>query len=267
MSDDTGVPPSTASLHGPRWGARAEDWAAAASRLSRRAWEAVADAVDVRPGTRVLDVGCGSGEFLALARSRGAAVSGIDAAEGMIAVARRAVPDGDLRVGPIEALPWDDDAFDVVTGFNAFHFAADLVGALGEARRVARTGGRVAICNWGPRAGNQLPTVMAAVRALQPQREPSRPDPPVGEPGGIERFAREEGLEPLLAGEVDATIEAEDDDTLLRGLTAPGTVVATIAAVGEEAVRRAILDAAAPFRRGDGSYRIENRFRFVVCAA
>ena len=262
-----GDPSSTAALHGPRWGARAADWAAAGARISTKAWEAVADAAGVDAGTRLLDVACGSGEFCALARSRGAVVSGIDAAEGMIAVARGALPDGDFRVGPMERLPWDDETFDVVTGFNAFHFAADLVGALAEARRVARRGGGVAICNWGPRSGNRLLTIMAAVRALQPSAQPQRPDPPLGDDGVIEGFARRAGLEPLVAGEVDATIEAEDEETLARALMAPGSVVATIESVGEEPVRRTILEAAAPFRRADGSYRIGNSFRFVVCAA
>jgi len=45
----------------------------------------------------------------------------------------------------METLPWPDDAFDVVTGFNSFFFSADLVGALAEARRVARPGGEVAM--------------------------------------------------------------------------------------------------------------------------
>ena len=55
----------------------------------------------------MLDVGCGSGEFCGLAAARGAVVSGIDAAEGMIEAARRLVLDGDFRVGAMERLPWE----------------------------------------------------------------------------------------------------------------------------------------------------------------
>jgi hypothetical protein len=40
------------------------------------------------------------------------------------------LPHADLRVGPIEQLPWPDDSFDVVSGFNAFQFGADFVAAL-----------------------------------------------------------------------------------------------------------------------------------------
>jgi ubiquinone/menaquinone biosynthesis C-methylase UbiE len=130
----------------------------------------VADATGIGAGTRVLDVGCGSGELLSLAAGRGGVVSGLDAAEGHD---RDRLPAADLHVGPMERLPGDDDTFDVVTGFNAFQFAADMVVALREAARVARGGGLVAVCNWSPPAGplpvgdvrNRFRYVVARVRA------------------------------------------------------------------------------------------------------
>ena len=69
------------------------------------AWTAVADAVQVGPGTTVLDVGCGTGGFCELAAARGAAVHGVDAMADRIAVARRRVPSGDFRVDVMEQLP------------------------------------------------------------------------------------------------------------------------------------------------------------------
>ncbi len=65
--------------------------------------------------------------------------------------------------------------------------------------------------------------------------------------------------------EVDIPFEVSDDDTLVRSVSASGGAVAAIEHSGEDAVRQAILAAAAPFRRTDGSYRLENRFRYVVC--
>ena len=194
MSASAGPVLTSALLQGPRWSARASDWAELAAGISMPAWEAVADAVAVGPGTRVLDVGCGSGVFCRLAAARGAAASGIDAAEGMISVARRHVPGADLRVGAMERLPWDDAMFDVVTGFNALQFAADVLAALAEARRVARPGGRIAICNWSQPDDSDLFTVLAPLPALQPPREPSPPPPAppaIGKPGVLERLARQ----------------------------------------------------------------------------
>jgi ubiquinone/menaquinone biosynthesis C-methylase UbiE len=59
------------------------------------------------------------------------------------------VPGAELRSGEIEQLPYANAAFDVVTGFNAFQYAADPIRALREARRVTAAGGAVVIVTWG----------------------------------------------------------------------------------------------------------------------
>ena len=58
----------------------------------------------------------------------------------MLALARKRVPEADLRRGDMQFLPYEDDFFDVVAGFNSFFFAADMVAALHEAGRVAKPG-------------------------------------------------------------------------------------------------------------------------------
>jgi SAM-dependent methyltransferase len=259
--------PTSAPIQGPRWGARAADWAQLAAPVSVPAWKAVAEATGIGEGTRVLDVGCGSGEFCRLAAARGALVSGIDAAEGMIEIARGLVPDADLRIGPMERLPWDDEGFDVVTGFNAFQFAADMLAALTEAKRVARPGGQVAICNWGRPEKSGLVAIMGALRGLQPPPPPGAglPEPPpLGQPGVLEALALEAGLEPAQASEVDVPFEAPDEEMLVRALLAPGGTLLAVEHSGEGTVRKAIRDASAAFRRPDGSYRIENTFRYLI---
>ena len=258
---------STASLHGPRWGARAGDWAELAARVSGPAWAAVADATGIGPGTRVLDLGCGSGEFCALVLARGADVCGLDAAEGMIAVARRRAPGADLRVGELERVPWADDRFDVASAFNALQFAADSVAALTEARRVVRPGGLVAVCGWGRPGESELGAVIAALRALRSPAPPGPAAPPLGQPGVLEDLMRRAGLAVARAGEVEAPYEVPDRPTLERALLASGGAVAAMEHSGEAAARAAVVDAAAPFRRPDGSYRFDNRFRYLVAQA
>jgi ubiquinone/menaquinone biosynthesis C-methylase UbiE len=99
----------------------------------RPLYEAVFDAADVEAGTRLLDVGCGPGLAAQLAAKRGAHVAGLDAAGASLEFAGERTPQGDFRVGEMEDLPWPDNTFDVVTGFNAFQYAADVVNALREA--------------------------------------------------------------------------------------------------------------------------------------
>ncbi len=80
-------------------------------------------------------------------------VYGLDASEALLALARTPVPEADLHLGDLEALPYEDDRFDVVAGFNSFFFAHDLVGALREAGRVAKPEAPVVIQVWGGTTG------------------------------------------------------------------------------------------------------------------
>ena len=72
---------------------------------------------------------------------RGASGAGIDAAQELIEFAAERTPEGDFRVGDLEALSWPDDSFNAVTGFSVFQFADDKVRALTDAQRVSRAGG------------------------------------------------------------------------------------------------------------------------------
>lgn len=111
----------------------------------------VADAARLAPGDRVLDVACGTGAVVAEAVRRvrpGGEVAGVDRSSDMLAVARRKLPDLDLREGRAEALPFEDDAVDVVTCQFGVMFFDDREAALQEVRRVLRPGGRLAVAVW-----------------------------------------------------------------------------------------------------------------------
>lgn len=101
----------------------------------REATDALLDRADVGAGTRLLDVGCGSGASLDLARERGARAVGIDR-----------TPRGPGAVGAtFEALPVRDGAADVVLAECTLCLADDLDAALGETRRVLAGDGRLAL--------------------------------------------------------------------------------------------------------------------------
>jgi ubiquinone/menaquinone biosynthesis C-methylase UbiE len=134
----------SASRWGPLWGARPEDWALTED-MQLPTYEAALERTGLERGWRVLDVGCGAAAFLRLVADRGALPHGIDASEKLIELARTRLPDADLHVGEMEQLPWEDDSFDLVTGFNSFFFADDIVAALREAGRVAKPGAAVVI--------------------------------------------------------------------------------------------------------------------------
>jgi ubiquinone/menaquinone biosynthesis C-methylase UbiE len=115
--------------------------------------------------------------FCQMAAKLGARVSGLDATEPLLAIARERVPDGDFRAGDMEELPYSNHTFDVVTGFNSFQFAANPVKALQEARRVARIGAPVAIAVWGKREDTEGFALLAALGSLLPPPPPGAPGP------------------------------------------------------------------------------------------
>jgi SAM-dependent methyltransferase len=229
-------------------------------------FQAAIEAVGVGEGTRLLDVGCGAGLAALLARERGARVTGFDATEPLLEVARERVPDGDFRSGDMEELPFGDDSFDVVTGFNSFQFAADPARALREAARVAVPGAPIAVGTWGRRDQSEAAIVLQASADLAPPAPPGAPGPfALSEPGALEGFVEQAGL--TVAGEpveVPTPWYYPDLETALRGFTSAGPAIAAIRESGEERLRAALTKGLEPFADGDGGYRLENVFRYLI---
>jgi SAM-dependent methyltransferase len=225
---------------------------AAPAGAGSAAWAAVANATGIPGGTAVLDVGCGAGGFCVLAAARGAAVHGLDVTPAAIERARRRVPDGDFRLGLMEDLPWPDDSFDVVTGFDAFQYALDIDLALSEARRVLRPGGLLAICKWARPEDNELFALLIAFGAGR-SGSLRAADP-------LEAAIRRARLAVCDTGEIPVVMELRDAAALEAALVSAGA----LASAGDEPERRRLLDAAAPYRQPDGSYRFGSRRRYVV---
>ncbi|OLT23771.1 methyltransferase type 11 [Pseudonocardia sp. CNS-139] len=241
---------------GVGWSGVADGWAALWGGFAEPAWRALAAAARVGPGTPALDVGCGTGEFLAFLGGLGVPAAGVDPEPEMVALARSRAPGADVRVGDAEHLPWPDATFALVTAVNALQFAGDADDALAELVRVTVPGGCVGVANWAERAHSDLRAIDAALAAAAGDELP--PDGDLRRPGGLEELLRDGGLDVTGAGLVDVPWSAPDDDGLLRGVL-----------LGEDpeeaaAAAPAVLAAARPFRTADGGYLFANRFRYAV---
>jgi demethylmenaquinone methyltransferase/2-methoxy-6-polyprenyl-1,4-benzoquinol methylase len=117
---------------------------------------ALVDAVDPRPGQRILDVASGTGmvAFALAAKTPGCDVVGLDQSEAMLGVARRRAPDrGRGRVsfmqGEAEHLPFPDNEFDALTFTYLLRYVDDPAATMRELARVVKPGGRIGMLEFG----------------------------------------------------------------------------------------------------------------------
>jgi ubiquinone/menaquinone biosynthesis C-methylase UbiE len=102
----------------------------------------------------VLDIGCGGGANVEclLRMYPSSQVDGIDYSEESVAISRRKNARAlgkrcAIKLGTVSALPYGDEAFDIVTAFETVYFWPDIEGDINEVRRVLRCGGTFLICN------------------------------------------------------------------------------------------------------------------------
>ncbi|HTY71755.1 MAG TPA: demethylmenaquinone methyltransferase [Actinomycetes bacterium] len=137
-----------------------------------RSWRrAVADALRVAPGERVLDLAAGTGSSSLPFRAAGASVVACDFSLGMLAEGRRRQPDVAFAAGDAMDLPFRDETFDAVTISFGLRNVHDPAAALREMLRVTRRGGRLVVCEfshptWGPWRTVYVEYLMRALPAV-----------------------------------------------------------------------------------------------------
>lgn len=249
---------------GRAWGARAVDWAYLWEPFLRPANDVVFDKTGVAAGTRLLDIGCGSGYAAMVAAQRGATVAGLDAAAGLLAIARLRVPTGDFREGSIFVLPFADASFDVVTSFNVIWYGHDA--AVAEARRVLKPGGRFGLVCWGApkRVGHAPYFLTAAALTPQGQGEDFMTLSHIGKPGVAEAMLQTAGITLMQRGVVHCTSEWPDEQVAARAMASPGFSWPALQAVGEQRLLAAMAEAVAPFKLVGAGIRLTSEFTYLI---
>lgn len=254
---------------GPLFGARATEWAETwegPTGWGTPVYEHVLERAPIGPGTRVLDCGCGAGRFADLAAQRGARVVGIDASKELVEIASARVPGAEFRTGDMEELPWDDDAFDVVTGFSVFQFADDKERALREAARVSRSLVAVVVPIRAPESGIAavfkpvLP--LYAEDALAGLRESGIFA--LSEPGKLDGILAAARLTPRDDDEVECPVTFDDIDAAERAFMGAGPMQLAIATSGAPAVAAAVRAGLEPFIQPNRSVELDGSFRAVI---
>jgi SAM-dependent methyltransferase len=137
--------------------------------------ERVVDRLDPQPGTKWLDLACGTGAAAERAAERGADVTGVDLAPALIETAKERARERDLeidyRVGDCEDLEFEDGAFDIVSSTCGVMFAPDHKATAGELARVVKQGGRIGLGNWTP-AERGMAAIFRIMKPFQPPAPP-----------------------------------------------------------------------------------------------
>ena len=219
--------------------------------------QAVVDGLHPAPGDEWLDAACGTGELSFLAAAAGAHVTGMDFADTLVATARRQADERGLHihfdVGDVEAMPYGDDQFDVVSSTFGVMFAPNHAAAAGELARVVRPGGRLGLAVWTPDGG--VGDMFKLLGRFQP--------PPPEGAGSPLAWGDEAHVRELLGDAFELQIEERTSshressgqaywDYLVSGFGPMKTLVGSLDDSRREELKRAWDEFAEPLREGDG---------------
>ncbi|HZQ51868.1 MAG TPA: methyltransferase domain-containing protein [Bryobacteraceae bacterium] len=190
---------------------QAQPFAAAPAHSDEDSLRILAEAVDVMPEDRVLDVACGPGIVACMLAARAQHVTGIDMVPAMLEEARnlqarKGLENLSWKLGEAMNLPFEDESFSLVISRYSFHHLLEPAQVLKEMTRVCRRGGRVAVADVTPDADKAQ-----AYDELEKLRDPSHTQvvpverfQALGEEQGLElrkltSYRLEVGLDELLA--------------------------------------------------------------------
>lgn len=265
MTDAEAVsPPMDWQEAGRAWGARPVDWAYLFEPYARPANDVIFDRLGVGEGVRLLDIACGSGLAAQIAARRGAVLTGIDASQALVSIARARTPDGDFQVGDMFALPFPDACFDVATSFNGIWEGCQA--ALREAARVLVPGGRLGLTFWGrlERIG-LMPYFLKAIELSPPSHgEATIRQGHTGQPGVIEQMLVSAGFVPRERGTVTVVNEWADAGLAVRALAAAGPSVPAIQAAGFGPFCEALREVIEPLHLPGTGIRIASELGWIT---
>ncbi len=156
------------------WGAGGEKY----DQISRGIADAIehaVDALDPKPGERIVDVATGTGWAARRIAARGATITGVDLGAEVIEAAKQLGGGIDFQVGDAEALPFADDSFDAAISTFGVMFARDPEAAAKELGRVVRPGGRIVLANWA--IGGSVHDMFQMIRSYKPADPNPAPSP------------------------------------------------------------------------------------------
>ena len=213
-----------------------------------------------------MDVGCGTGYFSDLAHKQGVDVTGIDASEEFIKQAKKRNTEIKFSSGEMEELPFEDNTFNFVCGFNSYQYAANIKNALSEAKRVLKDKGKLVVMIWGNKEDCEGLTYLKAIGSLLPPPPPGAAGPfALSENQLLEKTLEEVGFKIIANDDVTAIWDYPNTDIALKGLLSAGPVAKAIDNSSFENVYEAVAADIQQYIQQNGSVIYNNKYRVVIC--
>ena len=256
---------STKSIQGKLWSTAPPYWAQHFEPWFSPMYQVVLKQLELSDKDRLLDAGCGSGLFTHLATRTGAEVIGVDAAQGLLELARLRNPQISFLQEDLETLPFKDNNFDVVTGFNSFQYAGSFENALQEAKRVLKPGGRLILGLWDKPHMSDATNVLKAIGTLLPPPVPGTPGPfALSEDGRIEGEFANNNLKMILKTRVSCPFLYSSLTDGIKSFMGTGPAAAAMNHSSREIVEETISLALTPFHLVDDLYFLQNSFLVYI---
>jgi ubiquinone/menaquinone biosynthesis C-methylase UbiE len=252
-------------IQGQLWGNKSADWASIQEPTSKVGYQYVLQYLKLSANDKLLDVGCGSGFFSDLAYHQGAAVTGIDASDGLLAQAKLRNPNITFLTGEMEELPFDNNVFDIVCGFNSFQYAASIKNAFNEVKRVLIPGGKIVVMIWGNKKDCEAATYLKAIGSMLPPPPPGAPGPfALSENHLLENTLEEAGFKIINNVDLISIWDYPNIDAALKGLLSAGPAAKAIEINGFDKVLNTVSEAVKPYVKSNSHVVYNNKFRVII---
>ncbi|MET0637127.1 MAG: methyltransferase domain-containing protein [Chitinophagaceae bacterium] len=250
----------TKEIQGKLWSIAPSNWSNLFEPGFLPMYRHVTDKLDLKNST-LLDAGCGSGMFSSMAAAAGAQVTGVDAAAGLLRIARERNPASKFTEEDLESLSFKDETFDIVAGFNSFQYAGSFPSALQEAKRVLKTGGTLVIGIWAKPELSEATRVLKAIGSLLPPPPPGTPGPfALSEDGRMESELAAVGLELTDRASIACPFLYHTLEDAVDSFMGTGPAAAALNFSPKHLVEKAAEEALGQFRITEGIHFLQNQF-------
>lgn len=256
----------SSKIQGRLWGQKPEDWASIQEPTGNSGYEHALKFLKIKPTQTLLDVGCGTRFFCDLAFKQGIDVTGIDASAEFIEQAKKRNSGIQFSTGEIEELPFEDNTFDFVCGFNSYQYAANIKNALFEAKRTLKDKGKLVVMIWGNKEDCEALTYLKAIGSLLPPPPPGAGGPfALSENQLLEKTLEEVEFKIIANDDVNAIWDYPNTEIALKGLLSAGPVAKAIDNSSFEKVSDAVTADIQAYIQQNGSVVYKNKYRIVIC--